>query len=368
MHVADHKKFQVSTHNTSAHNNKPQADAWGRRNLLFQTILMVIPVASVLAQTPALQMNTMYQCPAVRATMIVYSCAGPAAGDWCDVQTAPAGRPAMRGKSTRAQINGLLAICHVQTPAEAKAMASGAAAAPGNPGAIQAAGNAGGAGPGGFKAGDTVRILSDGWQDAKVLQVRGNSYFVQMGNGVQVSKIWPMEVRREGKLTAEDHAAGQYDRDDRVQVLVNGRWMEGNVRGQNLNMYQIKVAGVDTGFGSDIVDTTPENIRMSTTPAPAGPAKRAAGQAPKAGMASCAGKYEGRWESTTGMAGNRFVFRSGKVAVTEGLSNPIEYECFMGGGQVVLYGAGSFKAAETLEINNDGTLQTELGAIKKMGN
>ncbi len=237
--------------------------------------------------------------------------------------------------------------------------------APGAPGANQAAGAVG---PGGFKVGDTVRILADGWQDAKVLQVRGNSYFVQLTNGVQVSKIWPMEVRREGKLTAEDHAAGQYDRDDRVQVLVNGRWMEGNVRGQNLNMYQIKVQGVDTGFGSDIVDTTPENIRMSTTPAPAAPARRAVGQPPKAGLASCAGKYEGRWESTTGMAGNRFVFRSGKVAVTEGLSNPIEYECFMGGGQVVLFEAGSFKPAESLEINNDGTLQTELGAIKKMGN
>ena len=332
----------------------------------LKTLLFVMPLTSLLAQTPALQMNVIYQCPAVQATMQVYSCAGPAAGDWCDVQTAPRGRPAMRGKSTRQQVMGLLAIRHLQTPAEAQAAARGAAA-PASPNVNQAA-NGGGVGPGGFKVGDTVRVLSDGWQDAKILQVRGNAYFVQMGNGVQISKIWPMEVRREGKLTAEDHAAGQYDRDDRVQVLVNGRWMEGNVRGQNLNMYSIKVPGVDTGFGSDIVDTTPENIRMSTTPAPPPPAKRAAGQAPKAGLASCAGRYEGRWESTTGMAGNRFVFRSGKVAVTEGLSNPIEFECFMGGGQVVLFEAGSFKPFETLEVNSDGTLQTELGAIKKMGN
>jgi hypothetical protein len=29
-------------------------------------------------------------------------------------------------------------------------------------------------------------------------------------------------------------------------------------------MYTIKVPGVDTGLGDDHVDTTPENIRMST--------------------------------------------------------------------------------------------------------
>jgi hypothetical protein len=68
------------------------------------------------------------------------------------------------------------------------------------------------------------------------------------------------------------------------------------------------------------------------------------------------------------MAGNRFVFRSGKVTVTEGLSTLKEMECFMGGGQVLIYEAGSFKPFETLEVNSDGTLQTELGAIKKMGN
>jgi hypothetical protein len=46
----------------------------------------------------------------------------------------------------------------------------------------------------------------------------------------------------------------------------------------------------------------------------------------------------------------------------------MEMECFMGGGEVVIFEPGSFKAFETLQINNDGTLQTELGAIKKMGN
>jgi hypothetical protein len=231
-------------------------------------------MASVLAQTPAFKLNTIYECQPAPISFKFLSCTGTGPADTCDVQSFNAGRPFQRGKSTYAQVLGIIPRCHLQTPAEAKTEASGAVA-PVNVGA-----NPGGAGPGGFKVGDTVRVLSDGWQDAKVLQVRGNAYFVQMGNGVQVSKIWPMEVRRVGQLTAQDHAAGQYDLHDRVQVLVNGRWMEGEVRGQTLNMYHIRVPGVDTGFGSDIVDTTPENIRVSTTPAPPPPTRRAVGQAP----------------------------------------------------------------------------------------
>ena len=333
-----------------------------RRISAIRHLLFVVPVASVLAQTPPLQMGVVYECQPAPLGFKFLSCTGTSPNDLCEVQSLNAGRPMQRGKSTYAQVMGVLPKCHLQTPAEAKAEASGAAA----PAPV---GTQNGTGPGGFKAGDRVRILADGWQDAQVLQVRGNAYFVQLANGVQVSKIWPSEVRRIGALTAQDHAAGQYDLHDRVQVLVNGRWMEGEVRGQTLNMYHIRVPGVDTGFGSDIVDTTPENIRVSTTPAPAAPAQRAAGQPPKPGFASCAGKYEGRWESTSGMAGNQFIFRSGKVSVTEGVQKLGEFDCYMSTGKIYLYKAGSFMPFnEPLEINNDGTLQTELGAIKKMGN
>ena len=71
---------------------------------------------------------------------------------------------------------------------------------------------------GGFKVGDSVRVLASGWQDAKVLQVRGNSYLVRLENGIEVSKSWPIEVRRHGKLTEADHAAGQWDLHEHVQV------------------------------------------------------------------------------------------------------------------------------------------------------
>jgi hypothetical protein len=333
------------------------------RTLPLKTLIFAVPMASVLAQTPALQMNIVYECQPPFSIKI-FSCTGAQASDQCDVQSFNAGRPFQRGKSTYPQVTTLLRTCHLQTPAEAQAASRGAVA----PAPPQSA-NQNGPGPGGFKVGDTVRVLIDGWQEAKVIAVHGRSYVVHLPNGIDVSKLWPFEVHRVGKLTAEDHAAGQYDLHDRVQVLVNGRWMEGEVRGQNLNMYSIKTPGVDTGFGSDMVDTTPENIRMSSTPAPPPPAQRAAGQIPKAGLASCAGKYEGRWEHVSGMGGMKVVFRSGKAAITEGASSEMPFDCFTGGGKVVFYKAGSFTPFDyDFDINNDGTLQTPLGAIKKMGN
>ena len=330
----------------------------------LQSLLFALPLATLLGQTPALQMNVVYVCND-GLSFKVFSCLSTADMAACELQNYKHGQAYQRGVLLRKQLTDLLvAKCHAQTPAEAKADPhSGEASAPA-PGAANAQ-----AGPGGFKVGDTVRVLIDGWQEAKVIQVHGRSYIVHLPNGVDVSKLWPMAVRRLGKLTAEDHAVGQYDLHDRVQVLVNGRWMEGEVRGQNLNMYSMKVPGVDTGFGSDMVDTTPENIRMSTKAPPPPPAQRAAGQVPKPGLVSCAGKYEGRWEHVSGMGGMRVVFRSGKATITEGLGGEMPFDCFTGGGKVAFYKAGSFTPfAYDFDINNDGTLQTPLGAIKKMGN
>jgi hypothetical protein len=340
-------------------------------------LFLAAPMASVLAQTPALQTNVVYVCKDGQSFK-VFACDNSTGA--CDYQNYKNGRAFQRGEALRVQLAILLPEkCHAQTPAEAKAdphvgeippapspFKARAGTANNVSGLTAAVGSQ--SGGGGFKAGDTVRVLSDGWQDATILQARENSYFVRLGNGVEVSKMWPMEVRREGKLTAQDHAMGQYDLHDRVQVLVNGRWAEGEIRGQNLNMYDIKVAGVDTGFGSDIVNTTPENIRMSTTPASPPSAQRAAGRVPKPGLTSCAGKFEGRWEHVSGMGGMKVVFRSGKATITEGLSGEMPFDCFTGDGKVVFYKAGSFTPfSYDFDINNDGTLQTPLGAIKKLG-
>jgi hypothetical protein len=332
------------------------------RILSLRSLLFVVPITGLIAQAPVAQVNVYYECAASESFKVL-SCSGAPASAVCDIQMYKQGQPALRLNMPKAQVAALLLPkCHLQTPAEAQAHPHSSGLSVSKNGASQG-------GSGGFKAGDTVRVLINGWQEAKVIQVNGRGYVVHLSNGVEVSKIWPDEVRRVGKLTAEDHAAGQYDKGERVQVLVNGKWMEGEVRGQNLNMYNIKVAGVDTGFGSDIVDTTPQNIRMSTAPPPAAAAQRAAGQAPKPGLASCAGKYEGRWEHVSGMGGMKVVFRSGKATITEGLGGEMPFDCFTGGGKVVFYKAGSFTPfSYDFDINNDGTLQTPLGAIKKMGN
>jgi hypothetical protein len=348
---------------------------------LTGALLAAAVVRSVLAQTPALQMNVIYVCSDGQSFKVL-SCDNTTGA--CDFQNYKNGQAYQRGQALRVQLAALLpAKCHAQTPAEAQADPHRGEIPPA-PSPFQARANAGtrasapppaalnaqtGPGGGGFKVGDTVRVLFDGWQESTVLQVHGNSYLVRLPNGVEVSKFWPTEVRRLGTLTAQDHAMGQYDLHDRVQVLVNGQWMEGEVRGQNLNMYDVKVKGVDTGFGSDIVNTTPENIRMSTTAASAPPAQRAAGQPPRPGLASCAGKYEGRWEQAAGMGGMTVIFRSGKATVTGGLGGNDVFDCFVGDGKIVLYKPGSSTPFPFgFDINNDGTLQTPFGPIKKMGN
>ena len=58
-----------------------------------------------------------------------------------------------------------------------------------------------------------------------------------------------------------------------------------------------------------------------------------------------------------------------KATITEGLGGEMPFDCFTGSGKVVFYKAGSFTPfAYDFDINNDGTLQTPLGAIRKMGN
>jgi hypothetical protein len=216
-------------------------------------LLLAVPMVSVLAQTPALQMNVVYVCTDGQSFK-VFSCDNTTGA--CDYQNYKKGQAYQRGEALRVQLAALLpAKCHAQSPAEAQADPHRGEIPPA-PSPFKVRANSGGngsgsavaanaqVGAGGFKVGDTVRVLIDGWQEAKIIQVHGRSYVVHLPNGIDVSKLWPFEIHRLGKLTAEDHAAGQYDLNDRVQVLVNGKWMEGEVRGQNnVNMYDIKVPG-----------------------------------------------------------------------------------------------------------------------------
>ncbi len=243
------------------------AERWAirMRTSPLKTLLLLVPMASVLAQTPALQMNVVYVCTDGQSFK-VFSCNDTTGA--CDYQNYKNGQAFQRGEALKEQLTALLpAKCHAQTPAEAQidphrgeippapspfagraAAPRGASTSPSQTPAAVDAQNAtsGGIGGGGFKVGDSVRVLTSGWQDAKVLQVRGNSYFVRLDNGIEISKGWPIEVRRQGKLTAADHAAGQWDLHEKVQVLVNGRWMEGEIVGQSYNRYTVQLPGEKT--------------------------------------------------------------------------------------------------------------------------
>jgi hypothetical protein len=180
--------------------------------------------------------------------MKVISCAGPGAADLCEVQIMTGGQ-LKGGKLPRQQVTGMLQVCHLQTPAEAQAGARGgarpAAAAPQT-------------GAGGFKVGDTVQALTGfGWIDSKVLQIKGNSYYVHTPNGADVWKDYPAEIRRVGNLTAADHAAGQYTLHDKVQVNVQGQWLEGQVIGTLNDEYQVSLPGNRTAW------TKPQDRRGS---------------------------------------------------------------------------------------------------------
>lgn len=301
--------------------------------------------AGVQAQTPALQIGATYQC-ATSQSFKVFSCTGPGNADTCDVQTYLNGQPTQRARSTRQLVMALLPVCHPQTPQEAQTGARAASQPDAN----------------GFKVGDTVQInTAFGWINANILAINGNNYRVHAQSGADVTKTYPEELHRVGKLTDRDHAAGLYDLHDRVQVNFEGRWVDSEVLTTLGMEYQVKLPG------DRAVWAKPENLRyLGPALKPAAPA---AGTPPKPGLTSCAGKFEGRY-ATSGSAFASFTitFRSGKATLTDVGGNDENFECWMGGEKIYLHKPDNPNLDMPIDINNDGTLQTPLGEIRKKGN
>jgi hypothetical protein len=311
-----------------------------------RTLLGFAAIPGALIAQTSLQLGTVYQCGPGR-TLKVVSCAGPANTDVCDVQLNSAGQPSQAAKLPRQQVTALLPICHVQTPQEAK----GGASAPAQ--TSQASSN-------GIKVGDRVEVVTaGGWTPARVVAINGNSYRVDI-QGIQVNKSYPAELRRTGGASAQDHANGQYRLGDRVQVNVGGQWVDAKIVTELGMEYQVELPGNRTAW------TTPQNLRAAA-PAPAAAAPKA-GVPPKPGMASCAGKIEGRYATTGNFGAFTMTFRSGKATMTDVGGNDEVFECWMSGTKVLLHQPGKSNMDMPIDINNDGTLQTPLGEIKKKGN
>jgi hypothetical protein len=316
---------------------------WG----FARAVLAIATIPGALVAQTSFQLGTVYQCGPGRSFKVV-SCAGPANTDVCDVQLNSAGQASQPAKLPRQQVVALLPLCHVQTPQDVQADAHPPARPP-----SQASSN-------GIKVGDAVEVVTgSGWTPAKVVAINGNSYRVVV-YGVQVTKDYPAEVRRVGGASAQDHANGQYRLGDRVQVNVGGQWVDAKIVTEMGMEYQVELPGNRTAWAN------PQNLRPGA-PAPAAAAPKA-GVPPKPGMTSCAGKVEGRYATTGNFGAFQITFRSGKATMTDVGGNDEVFECWMGDGKILLHQPAHANLDMPIDLNNDGTLQTPLGEIKKKGN
>jgi hypothetical protein len=98
----------------------------------------------------------------------------------------------------------------------------------------------------------------------------------------------------------------------------------------------------------------------------AGATATTAGKPPKPGFTSCAGKVEGRYGSSGGIPIS-IVFRSGKATLKDPGGGGEEMECWISGKSLLLHDSRSGIPDMPIDINDDGTLETPMGEIKKKG-
>jgi hypothetical protein len=108
--------------------------------------------------------------------------------------------------------------------------------------------------------------------------------------------------------------------------------------------------------------------QAKANPKPKQAAATSSTAAPKPGLVSCAGKFEGRY-ATTGSAMGSFtiVFRSGKATMIDAGSNEEHFDCWTGSGKILLHQPGRDNMDMPIDVNDDGSLQTPIGEIRKKG-
>jgi hypothetical protein len=213
----------------------------------------------------------------------------------------------------------------------------------------------------GFRIGDVVEInTGQGWMKGTILSANRNVYRVRSQIGIDTTKLYPDEVRRIGPLTLKDRAAGQYNLHDAVQVNVNGTWVDGEIITVLGLEYEVQLPGRRTVWANA------QTMRLGTAaPKPAAPQ---AGSPPKPGLTSCAGKIEGRYATTGAFGSMTITFRSGKAIMAALVGDDEQFECWMGGGRVYLHKPGESASQDVpLDINDDGTLQSPFGELKRKG-
>jgi hypothetical protein len=212
----------------------------------------------------------------------------------------------------------------------------------------------------GFKVGEVVDVdTAFGWTDATIVAMNGNNYQVKTSQGITVMKAYPLELHRKGAYTDRDHAVGLYALKDIVQVNVTGKgWLEGAVTTTRGLEYQVTFPDNSSAWASG------PQIKYVRTPVAA---TVKTGVPPKPGFVSCAGKIEGRYASTGGFGNMTIVFKDGKASITAGIGDDEVLECWMLKDKIILRKPGAPEQDMPIDINNDGSLQTPLGELKKKG-
>jgi hypothetical protein len=205
--------------------------------------------------------------------------------------------------------------------------------------------------------GDTVTVSTgQGFVLAIVISRDEHLFNVRVINGPGVWKRYPAEVRRRGKATAYDHANGIYEVDDRVQVRYEGQWVDSQVIDGMGMEYRVTLPGGMAAWAK------PEQMRYVGPPLEKAVAM--AGQPPRPGLVSCAGKVEGRY-AADGMVPMQMTFRSGKVTISM-MGDTATGDCWFAEGKLFLTMPGEEGLME-LDLNDDGSLQGPFGELKKKG-
>ena len=137
---------------------------------------------------------------------------------------------------------------------------------------------------------------------------------------------------------------------DSLEVFLFGEWTKSELLSVDGGQYNVRVSDGAKYW-------LPANqIRKAGSPAPAG-------QPPRPGLTSCAGKIDGTYSSPSGFP--TLAFHSGKASI-EG-DEPVE--CWTAGEKIYLHTPGAPAEQDfVMGINTDGTLDTPLGEIHKKGN
>jgi len=210
----------------------------------------------------------------------------------------------------------------------------------------------------GVGVGDMVQTSMNGSRVVgEVVAARGATADLNLGQNQIVRFVSVQElnvVQRPGGPAHPAFAVGEV-----VQVpYLAGTVITGRIMKTNGAYCEIDSSGSGFTGWNLCSQLSKPGSRAASPPTPA--------PAPKTGRVSCAGKIEGRYSTPAGQGGLNITFHSGAATVRGPLVGEEEAECWISGKRLILH---SPKEAEDLsfDINDDGTLDTPFGELKKKG-